>query len=460
MGVIYQARQHQLNRLVALKMIRAGIQARPEELDRFRLEAEAVARLHHANIVQIYDIGEVAGLPFVALELLEGGSLADRLAGTPHPGRQAAELMVTLARAIHAAHQAGIVHRDLKPSNVLFDQDGIPKIVDFGLAKRLEVKEGPTQTGQVMGTPSYMAPEQARGQIREVGPAADVYALGAILYEMLTGRPPFKGTTPEETVWQVVHEEPVPPSRLLSRVPRDLETICLKCLAKEPPKRYASAEALADDLCRYLAGQTILARRTPVWERVAKWARRHPAAAASIVAGVVAAVGLAVAAQRVRRLQTRPDPGEGTSRSPGCDWRPWTTSTTAASNGRAASWMTRAVTLTSLLTKLRPEPRLTDLGRRAQGDLDEVQRLLDAGAARSADLERFSRFGRLRDQALLLDGYAAVFPETLSGEVAGEAGPGGAGRPAPREARRPLNRRAPPPAGRWRSSLRAGPGRA
>ena len=263
MGVVYQARQHQLNRLVALKMIRAGIQARPDELDRFRGEAEAVARLHHANIVQIYDIGEVAGLPFVALELLEGGSLADRLAGTPYPGRQAAELMVTLARAIHAAHLAGIVHRDLKPSNVLFDRDGIPKIVDFGLAKRLEVKEGPTQTGQVMGTPSYMAPEQARGQIREVGPAADVYALGAILYEMLTGRPPFKGTTPEETVWQVVHEEPVPPSRLLSRLPRNLETICLKCLAKEPPKRYASAEALAEDLCRYLAGQTILARRTP-----------------------------------------------------------------------------------------------------------------------------------------------------------------------------------------------------
>ena len=352
MGVVYQARQHQLNRLVALKMIRAGIQARPEELDRFRLEAEAVARLHHANIVQIYDIGEVAGLPFVALELLEGGSLADRLAGTPHPGRQAAELMVTLARAVHAAHQAGIVHRDLKPSNVLFDRDGIPKIVDFGLAKRLEVKEGPTQTGQVMGTPSYMAPEQARGQIREVGPATDVYALGAILYEMLTGRPPFKGTTPEETVWQVIHEEPVPPSRLLSRVPRDMETICLKCLAKEPPKRYASAEALADDLCRYLVGQTILARRTPFWERGLKWARRRPLAAALLVT-VVGLIGATLfyyhhESERLTALRIE--------------------SVDALFKGRDAlaqkEWTNGQLILSKLLTKIEAEPRVADLRTR------------------------------------------------------------------------------------------------
>ena len=296
MGVVYQARQQQLKRLVALKMIRAGLQARPKDLDRFRLEAEAVARLHHANIVQIYDIGAAAGLPFVALELLEGGSLADRLAGTPQPGRQAAELMVTLARAMHTAHQAGIVHRDLKPSNVLFDRDGTPKIVDFGLAKHLEVQHGHTETGQIMGTPSYMAPEQARGQTREISPATDVYALGAILYEMLTGRPPFKGTIPAETVWQVIHEEPVPPSRLLSRVPRDLETICLKCLAKEPPKRYASAEALADDLRRYLAGQTILARRAPAWERGLKWARRRPTTATLLVLGLAAVLGFVGAA--------------------------------------------------------------------------------------------------------------------------------------------------------------------
>jgi serine/threonine protein kinase len=211
MGVVFKARHRRLNRLVAVKMIRAGAQAGPEDLVRFRFEAEAVARLRHAHIVQIYDIGEVAGLPFVSLELLDGGTLADRLAGTPQPGRPAAELVVTLARAMHAAHRLGIVHRDLKPSNVLFDRDGTPKIADFGLAKRLEQEDGQTETGQIVGTPSYMAPEQARGQTREVGPAVDVYALGAILYEMLTGRPPFKAPTPLETARQVIEEEPVAP---------------------------------------------------------------------------------------------------------------------------------------------------------------------------------------------------------------------------------------------------------
>ena len=218
MGVVYKARQRGLNRLVALKMIRGGSQARAEQFARFRVEAEAVARLRHPNIVQIYEIGEADGLPFVALELLEGGGLDDRLAGTPQPGRQAAELVVTLARAVHAAHQAGIVHRDLKPANVLFTADGVPKITDFGLAKRIDADDGQTESGQIMGTPSYMAPEQAQGHARDVGPAADVYALGAILYEMLTGRPPFKGETPMETVRQVVDDEPVPPSRLVPRV--------------------------------------------------------------------------------------------------------------------------------------------------------------------------------------------------------------------------------------------------
>ena len=392
MGVIYQARQHQLNRLVALKMIRAGIQARPEELDRFRLEAEAVARLHHANIVQIYDIGEVAGLPFVALELLEGGSLADRLAGTPHPGRQAAELMVTLARAIHAAHLAGIVHRDLKPSNVLFDRDGIPKIVDFGLAKRLEVKEGPTQTGQVMGTPSYMAPEQARGQIREVGPAADVYALGAILYEMLTGRPPFKGTTPEETVWQVVHEEPVPPSRLLSRLPRDLETICLKCLAKEPPKRYASAEALADDLCRYLAGQTILARRTAVWERGLKWARRRPLTATLLGLAATAVVGLVGATAYYNHSETKRLTALRIE------------SVDALFKGRDAlaqkEWTNGQLILSKLLTKIEAEPRLADLRGRATDTLEKIKRGLADQQAWEADRARYRQFLQRRNEAL------------------------------------------------------------
>jgi hypothetical protein len=309
MGIVYRARHRALNRLVALKMIRSDRQARPEQQARFRIEAEAVARLRHPNIIQIYDIGEVDGLPFVALELLDGGGLDDRLAGTPQPARQAAELMNILVRAVQVAHQAGIVHRDLKPSNVLFASDGTLKVTDFGLAKRIDSDAGQTESGQIMGSPSYMAPEQARGQSRNVGPAADVYALGAILYEMLTGRPPFKGETPMETLRQVTDDDPVTPSRLVPRVPRDLETICLKCLHKEPPRRYESAQALAEDLERYLRGEPIKARRIPFWERGAKWARRRPMAAAlwmlaaSLVCGLIA--GLFVYQQSLlQRTQT------------------------------------------------------------------------------------------------------------------------------------------------------------
>src|SRR5262249_26454822 len=274
-----------------IKMIRGGSQARPEQFARFRIEAEAVARLRHPHIIQIFDIGEADGLPYVSLELLEGGSLDDRLGGTPRPGREAAELLSTLAGAIHVAHDAGIVHRDIKPSNVLFTHDGVPKITDFGLAKRLESDSKQTEGGAIRGSPSYMAPEQAQGHARDVGPAADVYALGAILYEMLTGRPPFKGVTPIETIRQVVETEVVPPSRLVPRIDRDLETICLRCLNKEPAKRYESARALAEDLERYRCGEAIHPRRTPMLERGAKWARRRPAAATLIAVGLMLIVG-------------------------------------------------------------------------------------------------------------------------------------------------------------------------
>ena len=294
MGVVYKARQLGLNRLVAVKMIRGGGQARPDHFARFRVEAEAVAQLHHPNIIQIHDIGEVDELPYVSLELLEGGDLADRLAGSPQPGRSAAELMITLAKAIQVAHEAGIIHRDLKPPNILYTADGVPKVTDFGLAKRLESDSNQTETGQIMGSPSYMAPEQARGHTKDVGPAADIYALGAIFYEMLTGRPPFKGESPIETIRQVTDDEVVPPSRLVPKVARDLETICLKCLNKEPQKRYASARDLADDLERFLEGRPIKARPTPLLERTAKWARRRPVAASLIGLGIASFLGLTI----------------------------------------------------------------------------------------------------------------------------------------------------------------------
>ncbi|MFO0842802.1 MAG: serine/threonine-protein kinase [Gemmataceae bacterium] len=250
MGVVYRARQAGLGRLVALKMIPPGAYAGPEERARFRREAEAVARFRHPNIVQIHEVGESDGRPFFSLELVEGGTLAEKVRGTPQPARKAAELVEALARAMHLAHQQGIVHRDLKPANVLLAEDGTPKVTDFGLAKRLEGGSAHTQTGAIVGTPSYMAPEQARGQTRQVGPLVDVYALGAVLYECLTGRPPFRAATVYDTVLQAVNEEPVPPRQLNAQVPRDLETVALKCLRKEPAGRYADAEELANDLRR------------------------------------------------------------------------------------------------------------------------------------------------------------------------------------------------------------------
>ncbi len=295
MGVVYKARQVSLNRLVALKMILSGAHAGQTELFRFKAEAEAVAQLQHPNIVQIYEVGVSEGRPYFSLEFLEGGSLADKLRGEPMPPRQAAQLLAELAQAIHAAHLAGIVHRDLKPANVLLGRKptsaqiaagaqplGMPKITDFGLAKNLKEQGSNTQEGSVLGTPNYMAPEQAAGKVNEVGPLADVYALGAILYELLTGRPPFKGESPWDTVKQVLNDDPLPPTRLRRGLPKDLETICLRCLHKEPAKRYASAQVLAEDLHRWLEGKPIQARPVSDWEKMVKWAKRQPAVAALI----------------------------------------------------------------------------------------------------------------------------------------------------------------------------------
>jgi serine/threonine protein kinase/Flp pilus assembly protein TadD len=339
MGVVYLARQTKLNRVVALKMILSGGHAGQEELDRFLAEAEAVAQLQHSNIVQIFESGEHEGLPYFSLEYVGGGTLAQQVREQPLPPRKAAWVVEQLARGVAYAHARGVVHRDLKPENVLLAESReqgtgnreqaagsskpggegrgaslfpvpcslFPKIADFGLAKRLDLDPestaGPrmpgrpssrTHTGAVVGTPSYMAPEQARGDVRNVGPAADVYALGAILYRVLTGRPPFQAASVTETLLQVIGQEPVPPSQLQPGLPRDLETICLKCLQKEPARRYGSAQELADDLHRFLAHEPILARPVGRWERAAKWVKRRPAVAA-LSAALVAAVALGFA---------------------------------------------------------------------------------------------------------------------------------------------------------------------
>jgi WD40 repeat protein len=290
MGVVYKARHLALKRTVALKMVLAGGHAGPGELARFRLEAEAVARLQHPNIVQIHEVGEAGGHPYCALEFVEGGSLAAKLDGKPLPALEAAQLVTALARAMQLAHSRNVVHRDLKPANVLLTADGTPKITDFGLARQLDSDSGATQAGAVMGTPSYMAPEQASGHAHEAGPAADIYALGAILYECLSGRPPFKGKTVVETLDQVRTQEP---ARLSGSVPPDLETICLKCLRKEPERRYASAAELADDLGHYQRGEPIQARPVGRLERAGKWVKRNPVltvAAATVLAVTVLGV--------------------------------------------------------------------------------------------------------------------------------------------------------------------------
>jgi serine/threonine-protein kinase len=289
-GVVYLARQLGLNRLVALKHLRAGPYADPDDRARFQTEGEALARVRHPNVVQVYEVGACEGQPYLSMELVEGGSLARRLLAGPLPPREAAELVRALARAAHAMHQQGVVHRDLKPGNVLLAADGAPKLSDFGLAKLLDAEADHTVTGTVLGTVSYMAPEQAEGRSRHVTPATDVWALGAVLYECLTGRPPFKGPSREATLEQVRRQEPAPPWRWRRGLPRDLAAVCLKCLEKNPAHRYPSAEALADDLERWLAGK-LTPPPTLGWPARARRAlRRRPWAVAVAALGLLAAL--------------------------------------------------------------------------------------------------------------------------------------------------------------------------
>jgi WD40 repeat protein/tRNA A-37 threonylcarbamoyl transferase component Bud32 len=297
MGVVYKARQKSLSRLVAIKMVLSGEFASPAELRRFKAEAEAAANLEHPHIVPIYEVGEYQGQHYFSMKYVEGGSLAEYLPRLAGNHRAYARLMAVVARAVHYAHQRRILHRDLKPANILIDGQGEPYVTDFGLARRVEADRGLTQSGNILGTPSYMAPEQASGQTELLSTAADVYSLGTILYELLTGRPPFRGGSPLETLKQLAEQEPERPRAVSPRADRDLETVCLKCLEKDPKRRYGSAEALAEDLERWLAGEPIRARPAGPWERVVKWIRRRPAIAALLaVSGLAALVVVAALA--------------------------------------------------------------------------------------------------------------------------------------------------------------------
>jgi eukaryotic-like serine/threonine-protein kinase len=294
MGIVYRAFDPHLRRIVALKVVMPERLGRAEDRSRFQAEAEAAARLQHANIVQIYDLGENRGELFFAMEYVEGGSLARRLPEQAMPFREAAATLAVLGDAVEYAHQRKIVHRDLKPANILLTGDGTPKIADFGLCKRLDEQTGQTVDGALLGSPSYMAPEQAEGSAKTIGPATDVYGLGAILYEVLTGRPPFGGASAWETLLAVKSSEPAPPSRFQRHVPRDLETICLKCLEKTPSRRYENAAALAADLRRFLDGVPVAARKPGVVERAARTIRRYPGISALSALLSVSLVAIAV----------------------------------------------------------------------------------------------------------------------------------------------------------------------
>jgi serine/threonine-protein kinase len=277
MGVVYKARQVSLNRIVALKMILAGQLASDSDVRRFYTEAEAAANLAHPGIVPIYEVGHWEGQHFFSMGYVDGTTLAAEMTRGPLSPARAAEIVMKVAEAVAYAHAQGVIHRDLKPGNVLLDKSDQPHVTDFGLAKRVEGDSNLTATGQVLGTPSYMPPEQAAGRMADIGPASDVYALGAILYALLTGRPPFEAPTALETLTQVLELEPVAPRHLNKNVPRDLQTICLKCVEKEPHRRYASAQELAEDLERFLSGEPILARPLGPLGRYLRWGRRHPA---------------------------------------------------------------------------------------------------------------------------------------------------------------------------------------
>jgi serine/threonine-protein kinase len=409
MGVVYKARHLSLKRLVAIKMLLSGVHSSANERTRMRREAESLAKLAHPNIVQVYDVGELDGQPFFTMELIEGGSLADKLKGQPQPSDFAVSMMIDLANAVEAAHQCGIVHRDLKPSNVLMTAGGTPKISDFGLAREMEGTELLTLPCSRMGTPSYMAPEQASKHWGEVGCAADIYALGAILYEMMTGRPPFRGESPADTERQLLHEEIVPPSKLNARVPRDLETICLKCLQKNQDRRYSSVAALAEDLTRFRHGKPILGRRVSRFERGWKWVRRRPASATAVGASILVAIILAVGTTWIisqnssRRKLIEIELGQAVDFQKNAQWQ------------KAHEATDRANTL---LKDYRPE----DLLRRFETVQHDSQVIVVLDQIRlKGELERFQRIDSDYRDALKSEGIGspAEAPEVVATRIRG-----------------------------------------
>ena len=277
MGVVYRARQISLDRLVALKLIKSGQLAGPQEIRRFRIEAEAAANLHHPGIVPVYEVGEIEGLHYYTMQFIVGQSLATRLESGPLPPVEAAQLVAKIARAVSYAHSHGVIHRDLKPANILLDAEGEPKITDFGLAKRLRHDGGLTATGQILGTPAYMAPEQAAGRDRKVSEATDIYALGALFYAALTGRAPHVASSEIDLLLKVLDSDPIPPSRINPNVSQSLDRVCLCCLEKDPQRRYPSADAVADDLQRYLRDEPLEVPSRGLLQPLRRWGRREPA---------------------------------------------------------------------------------------------------------------------------------------------------------------------------------------
>jgi serine/threonine protein kinase/Tfp pilus assembly protein PilF len=435
MGVVYKALHLRLQRLVALKMVLAGAHVGKHGLARFRAEAEVVAQLQHPNIVQIYETGEHEGRLYFSLEFVDGGSLDQHMRTRPTTPRSAAELLETLARTMDVAHERGIVHRDLKPGNILLSSVGhgtssaskekkppasgtshtdhghrtsefFPKIADFGLAKRVNEDSSQTQTGTVLGTPSYMAPEQAEGKNREIGPAADIYALGVIFYALLVGRPPFKAENPIDTIRQVIDQEPVPPRQLEPRVPHDLETICLKCLEKAPARRYATAGELANDLRRFLNGEPIQARPTPAWERAWKWGKRRPAIVALIGVSFLAVAAMvlmvmwhnvslrgqlddALAEERLAKEREQQVNGEKLLGD-------------ARVAVAARDWPAARLHLAKALATIGKEARFAPVKDASHALLRQVERELRVEDDRRASQERLYQFGKLRDEAQFL----------------------------------------------------------